>query len=355
MSPSEDIDLQLGELAAISYCLSTVSDKLKPIHKVKIPHLLHDQLKWKISRPQTAPNIKVSVKVDTQSYRDLGIRPPSPYKHRVADLVALADTGCQATCLGPEELFKLGLSRSDLMDVQMGLSAANGSGLKIIGALFVNITGESTLGEVYETKQLCYVAEGVDRMLLSREACCKLGIINDQFPAVGSANNLRSRSIPVAQVNQNPAGALNEEHFDLEPCSPNDDGTCSCPRQESCPPPPKFDPNLSTSGLRKLLIKHYGASAFNQCTRQTLPLMKGEPLPIPTRMDIKPVAVHTPVAIPLHWEEKVHRDLMRDVALGVIEPVPINTPVTWCSRIVVVPKHNGESRRTVDLHSTEHQ
>ena len=77
--------------------------------------------------------------------------------------------------------------------------------------------------------------------------------------------------------------------------------------------------------------------------------MKGEPLPIPTRSDVKPVAVHTPVAIPLHWEKKVYRDLMRDVALGVIEPVPINTPVTWCSRMVVVPKHSGEPRRTVDL------
>ena len=77
--------------------------------------------------------------------------------------------------------------------------------------------------------------------------------------------------------------------------------------------------------------------------------MRGEPLPIPTRKDVKPVAVHTPVAIPLHWEDKVYKDLMRDVALGVIEPVPINTPVTWCSRMVVVPKHNGEPRRTVNL------
>ena len=40
---------------------------------------------------------------------------------------------------------------------------------------------------------------------------------------------------------------------------------------------------------------------------------------------------------------------MRDVALGVIEPVPINTPVTWCSRMVMAPKHSGEPRRTVDL------
>ena len=77
--------------------------------------------------------------------------------------------------------------------------------------------------------------------------------------------------------------------------------------------------------------------------------MKGEPLPIPVRSDVQPTAVHTPVPVPLHWEDKVHRDLMRDVALGVIEPVPVNTPVTWCSRMVVVPKHNGEPRRTVDM------
>ena len=50
-----------------------------------------------------------------------------------------------------------------------------------------------------------------------------------------------------------------------------------------------------------------------------------------------------------HWEERVKQDLDRDVALGVIEPVLINTPVTWCARMVVVPKHDGTPRRTVDL------
>ena len=40
---------------------------------------------------------------------------------------------------------------------------------------------------------------------------------------------------------------------------------------------------------------------------------------------------------------------MRDVALGFIEPVLINTLVTLCSRMVLVPKHSGEPRRTVDL------
>ena len=176
------------------------------------------------------------------------------------------------------------------------------------------------------------------------KACLKLGIISKSFPAVGSAVH----KPVVAQVTD---AIPNTDQFDLEPCAPDDDGSCRCPRREAVPEPPKFDPQLSVSQLRKKIIEHYASSAFNKCTRQTLPLMKGEPLPIPVKKDTKPVAVHTPVPVPLHWEQKVHRDLLRDVALGVIEPVPLNTPVTWCHRMVTVPKHNGEPRRTVDMQS----
>ena len=42
-------------------------------------------------------------------------------------------------------------------------------------------------------------------------------------------------------------------------------------------------------------------------------------------------------------------DLDRDVALGVIECVPVNTLIRWCSRMHVVAKKNGSCRRTVDL------
>ena len=173
-----NVDLCFGEIAALRYCMEKVSKEVQQINKVKIPHMLYEQLRWIVSRPQPPPDTRVSVRVDTQSYRDQNIRPPSAFKHRVADFVALADTGCQAVCIGPEHLSKLGLSKCDLMEVEMRLSAANGSGLNIIGALFVNISGESSLGEFFQTKQLCYVADGVDKMLLSRGACEKLGIIN---------------------------------------------------------------------------------------------------------------------------------------------------------------------------------
>jgi hypothetical protein len=55
-----------------------------------------------------------------------------------------------------------------------------------------------------------------------------------------------------------------------------------------------------------------------------------------------------PCHVPLHWQEKVHKDLVRDVKLGVLEKLPTNTPTTWLSHMVVTAKSNGDPRRTVD-------
>ena len=51
----------------------------------------------------------------------------------------------------------------------------------------------------------------------------------------------------------------------------------------------------------------------------------------------------------MHWKAKVEADIDRDVALGVLEKVGDNEPMTWCHRMVVCRKHNGDPRRTVDL------
>ena len=37
------------------------------------------------------------------------------------------------------------------------------------------------------------------------------------------------------------------------------------------------------------------------------------------------------------------------MALGMLERVEPNTPVTWCHRMVLARKHNGDPRRTVDF------
>ena len=58
---------------------------------------------------------------------------------------------------------------------------------------------------------------------------------------------------------------------------------------------------------------------------------------------------HIPASIPLHWQQQVYEDLLRDEALGVIKRVPYGEPLTWCHHMVITRKHDGSPRRTVDL------
>ena len=91
------------------------------------------------------------------------------------------------------------------------------------------------------------------------------------------------------------------------------------------------------------------SSSFNTCEHQQLPMMDVPPLSLMVEKDAPPSAIHKAIPVPLHWREKVKADLDHDVKLGVIEPVPIGTPVKWWHRMVVVAKKDGEPRRTVDL------
>ena len=76
--------------------------------------------------------------------------------------------------------------------------------------------------------------------------------------------------------------------------------------------------------------------------------MPPPPLRIMVDPNATPIAYHTPIPVPLHWRDDVKAGLERDVRLGVLEPVPIGEPVTWCHRMVVVAKKTGKLRRTVD-------
>ena len=75
----------------------------------------------------------------------------------------------------------------------------------------------------------------------------------------------------------------------------------------------------------------------------------------------KPYAVHMPAQVPVHFRDEMKRQLDEDVRLRVIERV-LNTPVTWCARLVITTKHDGSPRRTVDfqalnaasVHQTHH-
>ena len=182
--------ISFGELAALRYSMGKISREMQLINKVKVPHMLFDQLKWVTSHPPAAPFIRLKVEVDTKAYRFNSIKPPSAYKHRTAVMDALADSGCQACCMGLEQLPRLGLSTNDLLECDMKLSGANNSTIEVVGAVFIVISGKDKSGNSWQTNQLCYVARGVKKLIMSMEACMKLGILSQSFPDVGCRNEV---------------------------------------------------------------------------------------------------------------------------------------------------------------------
>ena len=77
--------------------------------------------------------------------------------------------------------------------------------------------------------------------------------------------------------------------------------------------------------------------------------MNTPPAHIHLKNDAVPHAQHIPIPIPHHWKQEVKASLDADVAKGIISKVPIGTPSTWCSQMIVVQKKDGSPRRTVDL------
>ena len=218
---------------------------------------------------------------------------------------------------------RLGLHKHDLIPVTMQMHAANNDGIKILGAVIMRFIGKSKTGRTLESRQVVYVTSESDKLFLSRETCTTLGIITKDFPTVGEASHISG--------DENASCAT----------AP----TCDCPRREQPPPKPTKLPFPATEAnrerLQQWLLDYYRSSAFNTCTHQPLPLMDVPPLRLMIDETAEPVAHHTPIPVPLHWQDMVINGLDQDVALGVIEPVPVGEPVTWCHRMVIVVPPNG--------------
>ena len=102
--------LSLGEVAALLYNARKVTREMQSINKVKIPHMLKENMKWIVRGAESQPVIKLSVQVSTKSYSENNIKPPSAYRHRQADLEMLADTVIMAT----NQLGQLGLKMKEV-------------------------------------------------------------------------------------------------------------------------------------------------------------------------------------------------------------------------------------------------
>ena len=213
--------------------------------------------------------------------------------------------------------------------------------MDVLGAILITITGQvKSSRQQLSSQQICYIVSNCDKLILSKEVCRDLQLIPANFPQVGSCNSLNTdNSAQVTATSQKDSG--------MSPL------LCGCPPRTSTPPPPTSMPHPATEDnrekLEEFIMDYYKGSAFNVCEHHPLPMIQDKPLSIIVDDKVKPTAIHKPVPIPVHWEQQVKDGLDRDVALKVIEPVPLGTPVTWCSRMIIVPKQDGTPRRTVDL------
>ena len=308
--------------------LTTYSDL--SISSIAVDHHLHDQLTdtWVRQPSQPQPFVDITITVSTDNHTAFGLQIPKKTKRIIHP--AMADTGCQSCLAGIKVINKLGLQESNLIPVTMKMQAANSNGITILGAVILQFTGKNTDGGELKTKQMTYVTNTSDKLFLSREACADLGIISKNFPMVNEHNKIDS-------------------HFRI---LSHNDTPCKCPKREKAPPIPTLPYSATPENRHKIeafLLDYYKSSSFNVCEHQQLPLMTGPPMTLMIDPKAKPVAYHTPIPVPIHWQEEVKKGIDNDVALGVLEPVPIGEPVTWCHRMVVCAKKNGKPRRTVDF------
>ena len=262
---------------------------------------------------------------------------------------ALADTCCQSCLAGTKLLKGLHLEKRDLIPSTLTMKSASGNQIPIWGAILARIT---IAGK--ETRQMIYVSPVANKLYLSLSSCKDLGLVQGNFPGDQLTATIRNNPTMDHQ-----AGATACEQAAKttrrRPADPIAIPTksCSCPTRSQPPARPTSLPFPATEANRQrmeeYLLNLYSSSSFNTCEHQTLPMMTSPPLALSIDPNATPKPCHNPIPVPVHWQEEVKRGLDRDVALGVLEMVPLGTPVTWCHRMVICTKKNGSLRRTIDF------
>ena len=330
-----------------------------PPNTIPLPHSVHSVIDgWLKTKPSTSPTHPVELMVDKASYTELGLSLPQPgLKYKPASRIntnGVLDTGAQLNMAPPDIIHRMGYREAILFPVSTSVSSASNIKIKILGGIILRVTATNRVtGVTLSCKQLFYISNEVTETYLSRDCCAQLQTIPSDFPAVGSCPpNTADKTGMVAST----TGTTNIPS--LSRCSNSgvpskSDKPCTCPRRTLPPSAPPTLPCAATEEnlpqLKQYIMDRYAASAFNCCEQQPLPLMQGsEPLRLYVDPAAKPVAIHTPSQVPLHWKSAVQEGLERDMNLGVIEKVPENTPTEWCSRMVITAKSDGSPRRVVD-------
>ena len=157
---------------------------------------------------------------------------------------------------------------------------------------------------------MVYVSPSASGFFLSLEVMVDLCLINRSSVFFPSELNPTSHDAAMSLRDHVISNVDTSEHV------------CSCPVRDGTPPRPDVLPYPTAveniPKMKEWLLDRFSSSTFNTCTRQPLPRMSGPELQIHVDDNAKPKAYHTAAIIPIHWQEQVHSDLLRDERLGVI-------------------------------------
>ena len=301
-------------------------------------HRVFDGSKWRVSTFRDHPRVRFRLTAEQGGSPSVVVN-------------AIADSGAQSNIWGLNDFERCGFQRDQLCPAAVNVTAANNQQINIVGSLACILEGMSP-GEAVSCRSIVYISDAVDGFFLSYETMLDLSIIDGEFPQIGSCRTPTSVTRDKASVcSSSPASRrlLNSGCSD-----PNDElPSCDCPQRAAVPDRPLSLPFQAVpennEKMRAWLLERYASSTFNTCPHRPLQQMAGPPIEIHLDQFAKPRVCHTARPVPIHWQERVRQDLMRDEAPGVIEKVPYGEPVTWCHRMVVTRKHDGTPRRTVDL------
>ena len=299
---------------------------------------------WRRARLREHPIVTLHLSLDQIDYDAFGAVAPNLPNVNVD---AMADSEVESSLWSLRECLKAGIRRDQLLPVTAETKAANKPGISICGAVHVLMTCRSNEDTQVETREMTYISQYVVGFYFSFKSMVKLGIIPGDFAATRRNTQEANRAaVHVIEISREAnAGCMSSEASHHCWCSRRTEllkRTRSLPLQ--CTP-------SNSAEMREWPTKEFAGSTFNTCHHRPLPSMKGPSVEIHLSERAVPRAVHTAAVVPVHWQQKVQADLIRDKALGVIEKVPYGEPVTWCQRMVLTRKQDGTPWRTVDLSS----
>ena len=283
-------------------------------------HIFHSPDGWKRSESIAHPTLLLRLTTNHADYDHIGAACPSVMPSFVT---GVTDTGAQSCLWSLQDFYRCGFKDCDLLPVRRTMVAANSEEIKIVGAIFVRISGVDAIGTKHTAPIIAYVSPSTQKLYLSREALIQLGVISRNFPKVGAAVESSAVECQVARR--------------LPPKRPQNLPFLAC--------------SENVDQMKAWCGERFALSTFNNCPHQLLHGVTGPCLQLHVDPDALSKPAHTPAIVPLHWQEGVKKQLEDDVALGVLERVPHGEPSKWCHRMVITRKANGGPRRTVDMSS----